>query len=289
MPLSPEKRYGSVAAGYVQTRPTYPDALFEWLAGLAPARELVLDVACGNGQATVGVAAWFKKVVATDISSDMLERAPCLPNVEYRVAAAERTGLEDNSVDIITVGMAVHWFDIEAFAAEALRILKPDGVLCAWAYAEPYTKNPEIDAILDCCAQRIHPYGPRNLQHVWNGYRDLPLLTRGFDTVEPQKFTMHMKRTLPQIIAYYRTRSSVRGFIEDKGFDPILELEAALKPLWGQSDKARDIYWPMTIKIGRKHDSVAALGKNLNALRAIPDDVSPSRTPIPQEKKFNLS
>ena len=289
MPLSPEKRYGSVAAGYVQTRPTYPDALFQWLAEIAPARDLALDVACGNGQATVGVAALFKKVVATDISPDMIEHAPALPNVEYCVAAAEHTELEDDSVDLITVGMAVHWFDIAAFTAEARRVLKPDGVLCAWSYAEPYTNNPAIDAILDRCAQMIRPYGPRKLQHVWNGYRDLPLLTRGFDVVEPQKFTMHMKRSLEQIVAYYRTRSSVRAFTEDKGFDPVSELAEALKPLWGQAGDVRDIYWPMAIKVGRKHDPIATQGKELDALRAIPDDVSTCRTQIPQKNKFNLN
>src|SRR5947199_2257524 len=55
-------------------------------------------------------------------------------NVEYRVAPAEQSGLPHESVALITVAQALHWFDRERFYAEAKRVLRPTGVLAAWAY-----------------------------------------------------------------------------------------------------------------------------------------------------------
>jgi len=40
---------------------------------------------------------------------------------------AEKTGLEDRSVDLLTAGQALHWFDREGCRKEFARILNPDG------------------------------------------------------------------------------------------------------------------------------------------------------------------
>ncbi|HVE65577.1 MAG TPA: SAM-dependent methyltransferase, partial [Thermoanaerobaculia bacterium] len=37
--------FSGVAGAYAEFRPRYPEALFEWLAGLAPGRELAWDCA----------------------------------------------------------------------------------------------------------------------------------------------------------------------------------------------------------------------------------------------------
>lgn len=48
-------------------------------------------------------------------------------------ATADKTTLEDSSVDIITVAEAYHWFDNDATKAEFKRILREDGyVLLLW-------------------------------------------------------------------------------------------------------------------------------------------------------------
>jgi Methylase involved in ubiquinone/menaquinone biosynthesis len=48
-------------------------------------------------------------------------------------APAENTGLQDKSVDFITVVQAIHWFDRQMFKSECQRILKPAGkVVLVW-------------------------------------------------------------------------------------------------------------------------------------------------------------
>jgi len=54
--------------------------------------------------------------------------------VEFGVARAESSALPAGSVDLITVAQALHWFDIEQFFAESVRVLRPGGVLAIWAY-----------------------------------------------------------------------------------------------------------------------------------------------------------
>ena len=50
-----------------------------WLAGEAPARDLAVDVATGNGQAAGGLAGFFDRVIATDLANDTLVRWSASP------------------------------------------------------------------------------------------------------------------------------------------------------------------------------------------------------------------
>ena len=90
------------SAGYARYRPRYPEALFEWVAAQAPSRQLAWDCATGNGQAAIGLAPRFARVVATDASASQLRQAMARPNVEYRQAGADASGLAASSVDLVT-------------------------------------------------------------------------------------------------------------------------------------------------------------------------------------------
>src|SRR5262245_53056061 len=107
--------FTAVAAQYAQSRPTYPDELFAWLAGRCAARQLAWDVGAGNGQASVALAQHFDKVLATDLSEAQVRQAAAHPRIEYRVAPAEQSGLPDASADLVTIAQALHWFDFEPF------------------------------------------------------------------------------------------------------------------------------------------------------------------------------
>jgi ubiquinone/menaquinone biosynthesis C-methylase UbiE len=242
--------FGTVATAYAQGRPTYPSELFQWLASIAPENTLAVDCACGCGEATVGIAPYFQKVIAMDASEKMLAMAFPIQNAEYRVAAAERTGLSDRCVDLITVAMAVHWFDQPAFGKEALRILKPGGVLCVWSYGEPFTDDPDINLVLRQHAEAIYHCGPPNLRHVRDGYSNLTVFSEDYTCIDAHRFTMKATRSLEQFITYNRTRSSVRAFSVAHGLNLADYLAQELEHLWRGA--ARDVYWPMALKAGRK-------------------------------------
>ena len=67
--MSFKDHFSGHAAVYHEARPDYPAALFDFLAGEAPSRELAWDAGCGNGQASVALAEHFEAVVATDPSA----------------------------------------------------------------------------------------------------------------------------------------------------------------------------------------------------------------------------
>ena len=69
---------------YARYRPTYPAAVFEWLAAQAPSTVLAVDVGTGNGQAAVALAEHFDRVLGLDPSEAQLANARAHPRVEYR-------------------------------------------------------------------------------------------------------------------------------------------------------------------------------------------------------------
>src|SRR3989449_6522454 len=134
--------FSSVAAGYAAYRPHYPDALFAYLASLPPRRDLAWDCACGNGQATLGLATHFTRVIGTDASPAQLEFATPHPRIEYRVGLAERSGLSQGSTDLVTVAQALHWIELEKFYAEVRRVLTPRGGLGGGSYPNAPRQKP---------------------------------------------------------------------------------------------------------------------------------------------------
>ena len=60
--------FSGVSQDYAQFRPRYPAALFDFLASVAPERNLAWECACGSGQATIDLAGRFQRVIATDAS-----------------------------------------------------------------------------------------------------------------------------------------------------------------------------------------------------------------------------
>src|SRR5215213_1433319 len=96
------------AGTYAQYRPNYPDELFSYLATLTPGRSLAWDCGTGNGQAALSLTPYFDRVYATDPSAEQIKNAVQHPKIEYKVQKAEECGLENASVDLITVAQAIH-------------------------------------------------------------------------------------------------------------------------------------------------------------------------------------
>ncbi|KAK1165873.1 putative methyltransferase [Acipenser oxyrinchus oxyrinchus] len=143
---------------------------------------LAVDVGCGSGQGTIGLAPHFQKVVGIDVSEAQLEEArrePGFTNVSYRTGAAELLPYEDGSVDLVTSMSATHWFDTEKFLNEAVRILKPRGCLALLNY----TQSMEIhhgacsEQLTEICKQMFDGFLPYRSPKLGAGsihlYKDL--------------------------------------------------------------------------------------------------------------------
>lgn len=233
---------------YHEARPTYPPALFDWLAAQAASRALVWDAGCGNGQASAALASRFALVYATDPSAPQIANAEARPNIDYRVEAAEHCGLADASADLVSVAQALHWFDHARFYAEVQRVLKPRGVLAAWTYADCRVE-PAIDAVKDrLYVELTGPYWPPERAHVDSGYRSLPF---PFEEIASPPFAMSMQWTIGQFLAYLRSWSATQHYLRDKGEDPVALVEADLRAAWGNADAPREVRWDFHLRCGR--------------------------------------
>ena len=236
------------AADYAKFRPQYPRALFEFVAAKAPDQDLAVDCATGNGQAALGLSEFFRQVVALDASAKQIASAQPDDRVQYRVATAESTGLPDDSCDAVTVAQALHWFDLDAFYAEAKRILKRGGVLAVWAYN--YLRvSPDIDAVL----RRFHdeivgPFWPPERKLVGHGYRDLPF---PFEEIAVPELWIETRWTVAHLLGYLHTWSAAQRYQAEKGRDPLALIENELVALWGDPEAERLGVWPLVVRLGR--------------------------------------
>ena len=238
--------FSSQSQAYQRYRPEPPPALFEWLASVAPGRSLALDVGTGNGQAARGLAAHFQAVVATDPSAAQLAEAPAHPRVTYRREPAEALSLAPASADLVVAAQAAHWFDWPRFAAEAVRVLRPGGVLAVWCYADCEV-TAEVDRLrADFSRDVVGPYWPRERRHVEEGYRDLALPVAPIDA---PAFAMHSYWDADAMLGYLDTWSAVRRCRARSGRDPLALAVAPLSAAWGSG--RREVRWPLFLKAGR--------------------------------------
>jgi len=236
------------ASGYASFRPGYPAALFDFAASLTPGRSLAWDCATGNGQAALGLAERFARVIATDASAAQLAQATPHPKIEYRQAPAEQSGLPDRAVDLVTVATAVHWLDFDRFYAEAKRVLAPGGAIVVWSY-NLLRVTPEISALIDRLSyQIVKTYWPPERRWVDEEYRTLPF---PFPEVEAPVFEHTESWDLQRLVAYLKTWSANVRYQAATGKDPIAEIAPELAAAWGDPEETRTLTWPIYMRAGR--------------------------------------
>jgi len=238
--------FSTKSDAYATCRPRYPAELFQFLASTVADHAVAWDCATGNGQVAAGLAKYFPRVIASDASQSQIDAAVAHPNIEYRVATAERSGLTDQSVDLITVGQAFHWFDEQRFMLEARRLLRREGVLAIWCYKHSVV-NDACDAIVDTLYRDIvgEFWQPERLI-VEQGYSAVAMPGA---TVAVPEFTMSLKWHAADMLGYLRTWSACKYYETEMGSDPVDEISAGLTSAWGEGK--RRVAWPLAIRASR--------------------------------------
>ena len=244
-----QDHYSLLAARYSRARPGYPDALFQYLAGIAPGRDLAWDCGTGNGQAARGLARQFAHVHATDASAEQLRQAEPHERVTFRREPAERVSLGDGTADLVTSAVAAHWFDLDRFYPEVRRVLKPGGVIAVWTYHLPRV-SPAVDGVV------FYYYGtllaghwPELMRHVDQRYATLPF---PFDELPPPRLTMTASWTAAQLAAFLATWSAVTRYHQEKGVHPVDEIWEDLLAAWDSGASApRRVTWDLHLRVGR--------------------------------------
>jgi SAM-dependent methyltransferase len=242
-----QDHFSGHAGDYARYRPKYPPELYQFISGICREHELAWDCATGNGQAAIGLANYFDQVIASDASSQQVQSAEDHESVSFVVAPAEQSGLPDNSVDVVTVAQALHWFDIGAFFREAARVLKPDGVLCIWAY-EHCRADASIDPIINDIFEAVEEYWPPEREIVESRYRDVQF---PWPLLDAPEFAMTASWSVDDILGYFGTWSATRRFQATTGANPIDPFSADLRCAWGEN--RRLVSWPLTVRASARN------------------------------------
>ena len=233
---------------YARFRPTYPDALFDYLLTLVPGREHAWDCGTGNGQVARQLAAFFKTVSATDISSQQIDNAVPLPNIRYSVQPGEKSTFSDNSFDLITVAQAIHWFNFDAFYAEVNRTLKPGGLLAVIGYGL-LKIDPAVDKVLARFYRDVvGPYWDAERRYIDEDYLTIPF---PYADLPAPAFSIDFEWTVDHLIGYVGTWSAVKHYQKANGTDPVIGLGPELKNAWGNTERKKGSF-PILLRLACK-------------------------------------
>jgi ubiquinone/menaquinone biosynthesis C-methylase UbiE len=244
---NPRDNFSKQAFFYKKYRPTYPRELYGEILKYVENRETCWDCATGNGQVAFVLSDYFKTVYGTDISQNQLNKAEKRENISYRVERAETTSFENNYFDLITVAQAIHWFDIDAFNKEALRVARKGGIIAVWGYG-----LLRIDKIIDAFTDKFYyetmgPYWAQERSHVDNAYSSVNL---DFEPINKnQNFFITTHWNLKQLEGYLNSWSSVQNYKnENAKANPVGLLIKNLASYWPDNQE-KPVKFPIFLKV----------------------------------------
>lgn len=245
---APIDNFSGQAAGYARYRPVYPEALYTFILQQVEHRQRAWDCGTGNGQVAARLADSFEQVYATDISEKQLAHAIRKPNITYRLARAEDSGLPDKSVQLVIVAQALHWFDFNYFYKEVRRVAVPNAVVAVWCYGLLQIA-PELDRqIKHFYANTLGEYWDKERRLIDEAYATIPF---PFEELQAPELNMRYTWDLNELSGYLDTWSSVQKYKQARHENPVAGLIEQLKPYWPDAAEKKAIRFPLHLRIGR--------------------------------------
>jgi len=241
--------FSKQAEEYMKYRPTYPKKLFEFLNDMTAEHKLAWDCGTGNGQSAIKLTDYYETVYATDPSQEQIKNAIPHDRIVYKVENAENPrSIKDNSVDLITVAQALHWFNLEKFYTQVKRVLKTNGVIAVWAYGIP-TMSKELDLIIRDFHKNIvgEFWLPEN-RLIDKEYSTIPF---PFIDIKTQVFFIKKQVSLSETLGHIRSWSATQKYIDKYNKNPMEQLSQKLQEHWQNTETEKEMTWRLILKVGK--------------------------------------
>jgi SAM-dependent methyltransferase len=228
--------FNNNAAAYERARPSYPAEAVAYIVGhgrVSPGRR-VLDLAAGTGKLTRTLVPSGADIVAVEpVAAMRAQLSAHAREADVLDGTAEDIPLDDDSVDVITVAQAFHWFDPPVALAEMHRVLRPGGHLfILWNTRDrnydwvrqwgelitdgerPYDSYYKVDYAAIIADDGVGRFGPTDtFAHEWTQAYDEELLVARAESVSVvgQMSPGERAATLDRIRHLARTHRDLAG------------------------------------------------------------------------------
>lgn len=187
--------------------------------------------------------------MASDVNQEPLNIALQKDNISYHCWPAEQTELEDDSVNLITVAQALHWFDLSSFYEEARRVAKRRAIIAVWCYSLG-SVNPTVDKVI---AKLYHDilgdaYWPKERRYIDAGYKTIAF---PFKKIKTPIFEAQKTFQFQELVGYLKTWSAVKEYEMKQQHDPVFLILSELETAWGDKEKTYIMRWPIHLLVGR--------------------------------------
>lgn len=202
----------SAAERYARERPYVHPTVVRRIAPLVGAVERALDVGCGTGMSTRALAPIARVVVGVDPSLGMLACAESSAEIRYAVATAEVLPFDADTFDLLTAGLAFHWFDRARFLPEAARVLRPAGwmtIYNSW-FGGAMRENPAFAEWLRSRFLERFPTPPRNREPLSME----ELAAHGFELIDEGRYEHDVRMSPERLVGYLTTQTNIIAALE---------------------------------------------------------------------------
>lgn len=207
------------------------------------------------------VAEYYDQVIATDVSEAQLKHALQHPRVKYLHTPLSLSNDElltmlggEDSIDLVTVAQAVHWFDLPSFYSLVTRLLrKPGGALAVWTYND-IVVSPTFDPIMKQFHDTTLPFWNPEIQYVFDGYKTLPF---PFESIglgsegKPMPLDIPKELSFDMFLGMLRSWSAVTT-AKEQGVDLLNEgIVKKFENAWGGTKLVRSVIYKAFLLAGK--------------------------------------
>ena len=239
-------RFSEQSDLYKQFRPSYPESLIDEILDRCSHKRLVWDGGTGNGQLAVQLAKHFEQVIASDISAKQIEEASRLSNIDYRVESAEKSSLQDQSVDLIAVEQAAHWFNFDAFYKEVRRVAAPHSCIAILGYGPIAVPNEIKEVYQRFYKETVGPYWDTERRYIDDLYQTIPF---PFEEIKLKERSMNYAWTVSHLLSYTETWSAVKNYQKAKGHNPVHLLKKDILKYFSLDSQIK-VSFPLLVRMG---------------------------------------
>ena len=165
----------------------------------------------------------------------------------------------EDSVDLVTVAQALHWFDLPKFYSLVTRLLrKPGGIIVVWGYYD-IVVSPIFDPVMKHFHDTTLPYWNPKIQYIFDAYKTLPF---PFESVglgcegKPQPLDIPKETSFEGFLRMLRSWSSVTT-ATDQGVDLLSEsVVREFESAWGGPTLVRSVIYKGFMLAGKVKTSV---------------------------------